>query len=148
VTTFVDEINTPAGLVFDKQGNLFVACSLSGTVQRVSPDGKVTKVAKDLQILSDITTGPDGGIIVTNYQGSVLTRIDSKGKTEIFLNVPPGTIGITFDKEGNLLAVNWDASLLLKFTSRFSLPCPHCNKRIPVRLKPKQTKRKPPNKMI
>ena len=134
--------------MFDKQGNLYVACSLSGTVRRVSPDGKVTKVAEDLKIPSDITTGPDGGIIVTNYQGSELTRINPKGKTEFFLNVPPGTIGITFDKAGNLLTANWDASLLLKITSRFSLPCPHCNKRIPVRLKQKQAKKKPPRKMI
>lgn len=147
-TPFVDEIDTPAGLVFDKQGNLYVACSLSGTVQRVSPDGKVTKVADDLKIPSDITTGPDGGIIVTNYQGSELTRIDAKGKTEFFLNVPPGTIGIVFDKAGNLLAANWDAALLLKITSRFSLPCPHCNKRIPVRLKQKRVKKNPPRKMI
>lgn len=146
LSTFVEEIDTPAGLVFDNQGDLFVACSLSGTVRKVTPEGKVTQVADGLQIPSDITAGPDGGIVVAGYRDGQLTHIDPQGNVAGYLNVPAGTIGLTFDKSGNLVLAHWDGSLLLKITHRFTIPCPHCHRKIPVRLKPKPEKTTPRRK--
>ena len=43
-----------------------------------------------------------------------------------------------FDLAGNLVFVNWDYQTLMKVTTNLSIPCPHCEKAIPLRLRPRQ----------
>ena len=52
-----------------------------------------------------------------------------------FAIVPEGTIAIDFDADGNLLFVNWDGQYLMKVITQLTVPCPHCGKAIPVRLR-------------
>jgi hypothetical protein len=52
--------------------------------------------------------------------------------------VPKGTIAHAFDAAGNLLMVNWDLQFLMRVTNSFEVPCPHCGKPIPIRLRPKE----------
>jgi hypothetical protein len=77
-------------------------------------------------------------LIATNFGGTELTYIDPMGGTKTFALVPKGTIGIQFDLAGNLIFVNWDYQTLMKVTTNLSIPCPHCEKAIPLRLRPRQ----------
>jgi len=133
---FVQEIPSPAGVVFDAKGNLYAVNSIPGTLSKITPQGEVTELARDLTIPSDICLGPDGELIVCNYGGEQLTAVDAAGNASRYLRVPQGTIGVAFDPDGNALLVNWDLAVLLKVTTRLAIECPHCKEKIPLRIKP------------
>lgn len=135
LTNFASDVPTPAGLVFAWDGDLFAVNSISGTVSRITPDGEVSEFARGLSVPSDIAVAPDGDLIVANYAGQQLSRIDAKGNVSPYADVPDGTIALLFEPSGNLLLANWDHALLFKRTSVLSIPCPHCEKKIPVQLK-------------
>jgi sugar lactone lactonase YvrE len=139
-----DTIPTPAALAFDINGYLYAASSTEGAVYRISPMGNVEQIARGLSVPSDLAFDPEQHLIVTNFGGTELTYIDPFGKTKIFAMVPKGTIGIQFDLAGTLVFVNWDYQTLMKVTTNLTVPCPHCEKPIPLRLRPRQ-KPKPNN---
>lgn len=137
VTEFAAGIDTPAALVFDGGGNLLVTSAVAGIVSRISPAGKVSVAARGLSIPSDIVIGPAGLPLIAEYGGTHLTQITADGKTRPYITVPQGTIGIAVNPEGNLVFVNWDLAMAVKVTTRLSIPCPHCRKKIPVRIRPR-----------
>ena len=57
-------------------------------------------------------------------------------------------------RDGNLLIVNWDDHYLMKITTNLFIDCPHCGKKIPIRLVsprktiPPRTEQKPPSPPI
>lgn len=148
VSTFIDEIPTPSALAFDSSGNLFVASSTEGTVYRVGPMGDFQVVTRSMLVPSDIAFDNEGHLIVANYGGTELSYVDEKGNSRPYAVVPKGTIAHLFDPAGNLLLVNWDFQFLMKVTNSLSVPCPHCGKPIPVRLRPKPRDEKRPKTPI
>ncbi len=150
VKEFCRDVSTPAALCFDAKGNVLTVNSLTGTVTRISPQGKAEILCRDLKIPSDIAVSPEGDIVVTNYAGNRLTRVHQNGKIDDYLKVPEGTIGLCFGRGGNLLVVNWDLQLMIHVRNRLSIPCPHCHKKIPVRIKPRKQPDQPvkPRKVI
>ncbi len=145
VHLFLDNIPTPAALAFDAGGYLYTASSTEGTVYRISPMGNVEILARGLVVPSDLAFDPQQHLIVTNFGGTELTYVDPMGTTKTFAIVPKGTIGIQFDPAGNLIFVNWDYQTLMKVTTNLRIPCPHCQKTIPLRLRQRQRpKPKPP----
>ena len=137
VQLVADDIPTPAALAFDINGYLYTASSTEGTVYRISQMGNVEVVARGLVVPSDLAFDPGQHLIVTNFGGTELTYIDPMGGAKTFALVPKGTIGIQFDPAGNLIFVNWDYQTLMKVTTNLSIPCPHCEKSIPLRLRQK-----------
>lgn len=151
--TFVDSIPSPAALAFGKDGSLYAASSTEGTVYGISAMGAVTVVARGLQLPSDLGTDSRGHLIVANFGGRMLSYLDLKGHARRFAAVPKGTIAILFDADDNLLLANWDQRLLMKVTTHLSVPCPHCSRRIPLRLNlkrrpKKQTPKPKPERII
>ena len=152
-TTFVDSIPSPAALTFGKDGRLYAASSTEGNVYGISAMGAVTVVARGLQLPSDLATDSRGHLIVANFGGRSLSYLDLKGHARRFAAVPKGTIAVVFDADNNLLLANWDQRLLMKVTTHLSISCPHCGRRIPLRLirkRPpkKQTPKRKPERII
>ncbi|MCH7685970.1 MAG: hypothetical protein IH899_04690 [Planctomycetes bacterium] len=145
VSTFAEEIPNPAALVFDHQGVLYAVSSTEGTVHRIDPNGNHSVFARGLNIPSDISITPHGHLVVTNFGETRLSLVTGTGKVKTFAMVPQGTISVSFDRDGNFLIVGWDDHFLMKVTTNFSIPCPHCSRRIPVRLGSPKSKRKPTN---
>ena len=141
VSTFVSEIPSPGALAFDKAGALYAASSTEGIVFRINSMGEVGILTRGLQVPSDLCFDNKGHLIVANYGGTELTYIDPKGNARAFAVVPKGTIGHAFDALGNLVLVNWDQHYLMKVTTHLAVPCPHCEQKIPVRLRRKSTKK-------
>jgi sugar lactone lactonase YvrE len=142
MTEFAKNVGSPAALVFDKKGNLLAVNSIEQTVSKITPQGKVSILARGFSVPSDIALNANGVPIVANYTGTHLSRIEKDGSVKPHFAVPAGTIGIAFNKEGNLVLVNWDLKMAVKITTRLSIPCPHCNKKIPVRIQPKTQPKK------
>ncbi|MCH8828246.1 MAG: NHL repeat-containing protein [Planctomycetes bacterium] len=142
ISQFSQAVSTPAGLAFDRKGFLWAVNSLDGTAVRLSADGKAKIVARGFKIPSDIVIGPEGDLIVTNLAGKTLSRLSANGKSRPYLAVPEGTIGLAFAADGNLVIVNWNLQMAVKITTRLTLPCPHCGKKIPLIIRPKRIKPK------
>jgi len=147
VSTFATEIPHPAALVFDRNGLLHAVSSTEGSVLRFDTNGKHSVLARGLFIPSDISIDAEGHLIVSNFGGTSLSFITPQGEVRTFAMVPKGTISVNFDQNGNFWLVNWDDHYLMKVTTHLSLPCPHCDGRIPVRLRSPQTHPKPSNRL-
>jgi DNA-binding beta-propeller fold protein YncE len=145
VSTFAEEIPNPAALVFDHHGVLYAVSSTEGTVHQIDPNGNHSVLARGLDIPSDISMTPHGHLVVTNFGETKLSLVTGTGKVKTFAMVPQGTISVSFDRDGNFLLVGWDDHSLMKVTTNFSIPCPHCSRRISVRLGSPKSKKKYPN---
>ncbi|GAB4163382.1 MAG: hypothetical protein Tsb009_39950 [Planctomycetaceae bacterium] len=148
VTEFAKNVGSPAGIVFLADGDMLAVNSVEQTVSRITPKGQVRIFARGLNIPSDIALDADGVPVVANYGGRELSRLDKNGTVKTYLTVPPGTIGVAFNAQGNAIIVNWDLKMAVKITTRFSIPCPHCQKKIPVQIQPKRVPRKKPKSII
>jgi sugar lactone lactonase YvrE len=145
VSTFAEEIPNPAASVFDHHGVLYAVSSTEGTVHRIDSNGNHSVFARGLYIPSDISITPHGHLVVTNFGETRLSLVSDTGKVKTFAGVPQGTISVSFDRDGNFFLVGWDDRSLMKVTTNFSIPCPHCSRRIPVRLGSPKSKRKSTN---
>lgn len=142
VTVLAKNVETPAAITIAADNNLYAVNSISGTVSRITPTGKVEILAKGFAVPSDICLAAGGGLLVTNYARDDVSHVDLMGKISRFATVPEGTIGICRDENDNLLLVNWDLGVLFKRTANYSLPCPHCKMKIPLRIKERPRKPK------
>lgn len=129
------EVAHPAALALDRDNRLYVASATTGTILRVAKDAEAVVVARGLPEPSDLNFDAEGHLIAVNFGGTELIYIDAEGRTSLFALVPKGTIAAAFTRDGNMCLANWDLHLLLKVTSRLSVPCPHCGKPIPIHLK-------------
>lgn len=146
VTIVADDIPAPSALTFDAAGSMFVGSSTDGCIYRITSMGAVTLFARGLQVPSDLAVDPEGHLIASNFSGTELSYVDGKGQLAPFAVVPKGTIAHAFDAAGNLVLLNWDYQFLMKVTMQLSVPCPHCGKSIPLRLRPKAREAKPEKK--
>lgn len=140
---FAADLVNPTALAFDKKGRLLVTSGTEGTVSRISPAGEVMVAARGLLGPADLVFDPQGRLIVVNLEGTELSHVDEKGRIKTFALVPKGTVSVVFTPEGNFILANWDLDFLLKVVSRLEVPCPHCDKKIPVELKPQRPRPKP-----
>jgi sugar lactone lactonase YvrE len=139
---FRGSVATPAAVCFDARGFLYAANPVDGTVTRFSPGGKATAAWRALKTPTDLALSPEGDVLVTSYGGRAIYRLLPAGKFETYLNVPAGTIGACIDGGGNAVVVNGDQKLAVRIRDRLSVPCPHCRKMIPLRIKPRTTPKK------
>lgn len=147
--TLATNIPAPSGMVFNANGDLFVLSASEGSVYRVSAgmtDGMtdLARIASGLAAPSDLVAHPSGQMIAVDYGRRRLVSISPKGRIKLFALVPRGTVAATFDSLGNLIIANADDHSLVKVTSNLRIKCPHCGRRIPVRLRPRSTRQSRP----
>ena len=101
-STFASGLISPAGLAFDKSGNLFVADAGSSAVYKFTPDGVRSTFASGLPL-----TGPVG--LVFDSAGNLFVAADvtiykftPTGARTTFATVQLGANGLAFDRAGNL----------------------------------------------
>lgn len=149
VTTFVPNIAAPSGLLVDnKSGLLYVLSASEGSLYSVSSmtDGMVelTRVASGFSAPSGLVAGPARQMVVVDYGRRRLMSVTRKGAVKLFALVPRGTVAADFDRLGNLIIANSDDRSLVKVTSNLSIKCPHCGRRIPVRLRTTKSRKPTP----
>lgn len=137
VRQFARNVSSPSAVCFGPGGNLLVSSSVEGTLTRITPQGKASRLCEGLSAPSDIAVGPQGEIVVANLGGTQLTLVKSDGRTSNYMSVPRQTVGLCFDRQGNLVVLNREKGWAVRATIRLWVPCPHCNKKIPLRIKPR-----------
>ncbi|MEX0702844.1 MAG: hypothetical protein WD069_12180 [Planctomycetales bacterium] len=132
-------IEAPSALVFHRAA-LHAASAAKGSVSRIDSDGRATLVADGFTSIADLATGPDGELVVCDDGDAALVAVQPDGIRAPYLSIPVGTRAIAFDRDGNLVAAGGRLRLVVRLITRLSVPCPHCDQQIPLRIRP----RKPP----
>jgi sugar lactone lactonase YvrE len=137
VSTIIDHIPSPEGLTFDSQGNLYVASSANGTIQKMTISGLISTLiinrsfgASAMATPEGMTTDGQGNLYYTDPSNEVVGRIDPSGLLNTFAgDNSPGNAdgkggaaefnspsGITIDSRGNLFITDAGNSALRKIS--------------------------------
>ena len=96
--------SAPAGLAFDKQGNLYIANFLSNTIDRISADGVRSQFSSGINIKGPIglTVDDAGNVYVANYLGGFITRVNPAGISSVIATGFKKPYYLTLDRDGSL----------------------------------------------
>jgi sugar lactone lactonase YvrE len=99
-------LNSPVGMAYDTNGNLYVANWSAGTVLRFSADGKHSVFAQGLRGPSGLAIAPTGDIYVASYSEDLVWRFTPAGDRSVFVRGLATPAGLSFDARGRLLIAN------------------------------------------
>lgn len=110
--------SAPAGLAFDRQGNLYVANFLSNSVDRISPDGTRTQFSSGANLKGPIGLVVDehNNVYVANYNGGTVARINPAGVSTIIATSFKRPYYLTLDREGNLFVSQQEDNSIVRVT--------------------------------
>ena len=101
----------PAGIVFDRQGNLFVADHASGQILKFAPDGTRTVFAAEINSPYGVAFDSNGNLLVS-HPGEIL-KIALDGTKSIFTNVV-SPANLTVDGAGNVFVPDLRTNCIFK----------------------------------
>jgi hypothetical protein len=110
--------NAPAGLAFDRLGNLYVANFMSNTVDRISADGTRMQFSGGANIKGPIGVVCDdtGNVYVANYNGNTVARISPAGVSTIIGTGFKQPYYLTLDRDGNLFVSQQEDNTIVRIT--------------------------------
>ncbi len=73
-TVFATGLNGPRGILFGPSGDLFAAEQSGGTVARITPDGRVSRVAKGFSAPHDLAFDVSGYLYVADTGANFVRR--------------------------------------------------------------------------
>lgn len=94
----------PAGLAFDKSGNLYIANFTSNTIDRISIDGTRMLFSSGANIRGPIglTVDASGNVYVANYNNGTVARVSPAGVASIVASGFKKPYMVTLDADGDL----------------------------------------------
>lgn len=97
----------PAGLARTSTGALYVSC-YGGSVDRVAPDGSVTRITKGLQTpgVGIMPAGPDSVLVVDNGAGEIV-EVGPEGKIRSICGNLASPVALARDRQGRILVGTW-----------------------------------------
>ncbi len=109
--------SAPAGLAFDKSGNLYVANFTSNSIDRISPDGTKTPFSTGANLKGPIgvTVDANSNVYVANYNGGTVARINPAGVSTVIATGFRKPYYLT-DKEGNLYVSQQEDNTIVRIT--------------------------------
>ena len=142
----IDQIASPTALAYDATGILYIASRTEGALYRRLFDGTVERVQSGLQHPSDLVAHSSGLLLTLHSQTGSITAWDAQaGKSVSYARVPAETTCLCFDADDNFVIGHWEYDFLMRITRHLSIPCPHCNERIPLHLVPPRAVSSPEN---
>jgi sugar lactone lactonase YvrE len=120
--TVVDQLEEPAGLAFDRYGNLFVSLHAqgmegAGSVLKISPMGEQSVFVAGLTGPTDLTFGPTGNLYVANYDLDTIVKVSPGGVVTAVAENIPSPSALEFGPDGNLLVANANEGTLSSIDS-------------------------------
>jgi prenyltransferase beta subunit len=121
IVPFASGFLVPAGLVFDSQGNLYVANGLDtytnyDTVSKVTPDGVVSTFASGFNHPTDLAFDSAGNLYVTNRFGNSVSKVAPDGTVSTFASPLFAPAGIVIDSQDNLYVGERDLGRISRVT--------------------------------
>jgi sugar lactone lactonase YvrE len=113
--TFASGLSSPFGLVFDRNGNLFVAEKDTNLILKYTPTGAKSIFASDLHLPTSLAFDATGNLFVADFLGNAILKITPAGTKTTFATGLHNPSGLAFDRAGNLYVSEYAAGTLLKF---------------------------------
>ena len=110
--------SAPAGLAFDKQGNLYVANFLTNTIDRIAVDGTKAPFSTAVNLKGPIGLVVDdtGNLYVANYFGGTITRINPAGISTVIATGFKKPYYLALDRDGNLFVSQQEDNSVVRIT--------------------------------
>lgn len=110
--------SAPAGLSFDRSGNLYVANFLSNSIDRISPDGSRSQFSSGSNLKGPIgvTVDEQNNVYVANYVGGSIARINPAGISTIIATGFKKPYYVTLDRDGNLYVSQQEDNSIVRLT--------------------------------
>ncbi len=110
--------SAPAGLAFDKQGNLYVANFQSNTVDRINADGSRNQFSSGANLKGPIGLVIDASnnVYVANYYSGTVARISPSGVSTIIATGFKKPYYLTLDREGSLFVSQQEDNSVVRIT--------------------------------
>lgn len=97
----------PTALAFSPRGDLFIACSGTGTVARITIEAVASVFARGLESPSALAFDKDGRLFVASETNGTIRQLSPDGKTStLFARGLVRPRGLAFDTQGNLFVTN------------------------------------------
>ncbi len=110
--------NAPAGLTFDKAGNLYVANFMTNSIDRIGPDGTRSTFSTGVNLRGPIGLVADdqGNIYAANYNGGTIARISPAGVSTVIATGFRKPYYVTLDHDGNLYVSQQEDNSIVRIT--------------------------------
>lgn len=110
--------NAPAGLAFDRNGNLYIANFMTNTVDRISPDGSRAQFSSGVNLRGPIGLAVDdiGNLYVANYNNGTIARINPAGVSTVIATNLRKPYYLTLDRDGNLYVSQQEDNSIVRIT--------------------------------
>jgi len=134
------QFDSPWGITFAKDGNLYVADRNNHRVRKLTPQGNSSTIAGSSAWYADgigshakfncpagITIDDDGNLLVADYYNHRIRKVTPQGAVSTIAGSSPGNQdgectkalfnhprGITLDWEGNIIVADWDNHTIRK----------------------------------
>ena len=115
VFPYASGFDGPNALAFDAAGNLYVANSNDGTVDNVTPTGKVSLFASGFSQPDGLAFDAAGNLYVANISG-IVSKVTPEGMNTAFARGFNGPVGLAFDTAGNLYVANTNGNTVSEVT--------------------------------
>jgi len=114
-SVFASNLNGPAGLALDSQGDVFVAGYNDGTIYEIPANGTAVVVATGLGHLDAPLFGPDGSLYIVDAQaiGRVLRLPPGGSQPLVVASNLSFPAALAFDVVGNLLVGSSSGSVIM-----------------------------------
>src|SRR5439155_4441330 len=77
-------LSQPRGLAVDALGNVHIGDGGHGAIRKVTPDGTITSVNKQLIEAGKVAVDLSGNLYTTGSNSSKIYRVDPNGETTLF----------------------------------------------------------------
>ena len=115
VSTFATGLTYPLAMVFDKAGNLYVACNSENagqaTVEKITPGGAVSTYATGRTVPTALAFDSSGNLYVTSETNETVSKITAGGQVSKYATVGGEPEGLAFDSSGNLFVSTLNADI-------------------------------------
>ncbi len=84
----IDNFNSPAGMVVDSEGNMYVACYSDNSIVKLDKSNNRTNFVKDYLLEGPVGLAIDNydNIYVANFEANNILRITKGGNVSVFMN--------------------------------------------------------------
>ena len=123
MSVFVSLVNGPRNMVFDIEGNLYVAQFIDGSITKITPNGYMSGfAATGAAGLTGICFGPSGNLYATNANTGVVYKITPQGTLTSFQSIVANPADITVDEVGNTYLADSKSTRIVKYNNHSQNP--------------------------
>jgi len=116
-TVFATGLNGPRGLLISPSGDIFAAEQSGGTVARITPDGRVSRIAKGFSAPHDLAIDASGYLYVADTGAGRVARVSQDGSVTTYITGLNAPVDLAFHPNGELFVCELYAGTVTAYKS-------------------------------